>query len=328
MSLPFAIVDTIHGQVPMLLGLTDQGAEGATLVGFDSDSQSLWTFAPHDVIALVNTDPAAVFYGVRAAWAALVEGQMVANKGRKKFPKFAAKGQAFPLLPEGVLSGFPIASRTIRKHRDEVPSVDTIIVSAIFAVSTVRVRIEAAEVAYGCFGKLYRERARTMPTIGELKNCFQGLQNTKSAMFADVAAYAPTIREVIQMGYRDRELRSVLALDSVLPGGLGLAKLSFTLALLGHDTICLDGRLLGTMFDRASRASFERETRKEDGGRVSERALRVYEAAEDAFLAQNPHYDPQDPIGRARAQWTAWEAVGGKGATHGVWLDLLPRDER
>lgn len=319
MNLPFAIVDTTNGQIPMLLG----EAEGE-LVGFDMDA--VWSFDPEDIIAVVNTDPAAVFYGVRAAWAVDVEERMVANRVRKRLPKFAAKGQAFPLLPEGVLSGFPVAARTIRKHREEVPSIDTIIVSSIFAVSTVRVRIEAAEVAYGCFGKLYRERARTMPTVGELKNCFQGLQNTKSAMFADVAAFAPTIRQVIEMGYLDRELRSVLALDSVLPSGLGLAKLSFTLALLGHDTICLDGRLLGTMFTAKDRADFERATRKEEGGAVSVRALRTYEAAEDAFLEGNRHFDPRDPIGRARAQWTAWEAVGGKGAEHRPWLSLLEED--
>lgn len=59
------------------------------------------------------------------------------------------------------------------------------------------------------------------------------------------------------------------------------------------------------------------------GERVSELSLQRYEAVEDAFLAGNRYYRAADPIGRARAQWMAWESVGGKGATHSVWLNIV-----
>jgi len=226
-------------------------------------------------------------------------------------------------LPPGVLSGFPTAARTLRKHRADLPSVDTITISGIFALSTVRTSIAEAEKSFSCFGDLYRAEGRSMPSIQDLVRCFRGLQNTKAAMFAGMRDYAPVIRQVMAMGYQDRELRSVLALDSDLPVGLGLAKLSFTLALLGQDTICLDGRLLGALFKSTDRKDFERATGKRKG-RVPEKALLTYEAAEDAFLEGNRFYDPRDPLGRARAQWQSWESVGKRGAEHGVWLDLLP----
>lgn len=319
MSLPFAIVDA-DAERPVLLGLSGEG-----LVGFDPESLDTWMFEPYDITSVISTDPACVFYGARAAWSEMVHGRAAANRAKKRLPKFVAKGHDFPVLPDGVLSGFPVAARTIRKLRGEVPSVDTITVSALFAVSTVRTSIEQAEMSYDCFGKLYNARSRTMPPVADLRQCFRGLQNTKSRMFSGVAGYASEIRQAIVAGYQDRELRSVLALDTDLPDGLGLAKLSFTLALLGHDTICLDGRLLGTMFSRAQRTAFEGAIGKERG-RISTRALQTYEAAEDAFLSGNPHFDPNDPIGRARAQWTSWEAVGGKGASHSVWLKMLVHD--
>lgn len=242
MGLPFAIVD----DTPMLLGMDDH-----ELIGFDPVGLAMWSFDPADIQSTVSIEPAAVFSGVVGAWTMDIEYKSVANRAKKKLPKFAARGHRFPLLPEGEVSGFPVASRTLRKHRGEVPSVDAIRVSALFAVSTVRTSIEEAERSYDCFGELYRGRHRTMPPVQEIAGCFRGLQNSKSRMFSDVAEYASTIQQGIKMGYKDRELRSLLALDSELPNGLGLAKLSFTLALLGHDCICLDGRLLGTMFTKS-----------------------------------------------------------------------------
>lgn len=324
MSLPFAIIDADGYFPPVLLGYSEEDG----IIGLEFPSGDLWEVHPEDIVAGVTTENAAVFGCIRAAWTKLVWGERaVANRSRKKFPKFVARGHDFPLLPAGVLSGFPAAASTIRRHRDTVPSLDTIIVSSLFAVSTVRTSIEQAELSFDCFGKLYNARTRTMPPVEELKSCFRGLQNSKSSMFSSVADYASEIQKAIKMGYQDRELRSVLALESELPTGLGLAKLSFTLALLGHDCICLDGRLLSVLFKaKDKRAHFEKMIGKNEGA-FSDRALLTYEAAEDAFLKGNPHYDANDPLGRARAQWLSWEGVGGKGAEHRVWLDLLQSEE-
>lgn len=304
-----------HSYLPVLAGID----QGGGLLGYDPVADVIledWTAA--DVVGLVNLDPAAVYFGV-AAEGPQAELRIAANRRR-----YAPRGQLFLPLPEGELSGFPVAEKAIRRHRMSTPDVDTVRVCALFAINTVRIRIEGAERQFECFGDLYRRHGRELPPLTELRSCFQGLQNTRSRMFAEVAAYAPTIQEALSRGYRDRELRHLLATDTEMPNGLGLAKLSFTLALLGQDTICIDGRLLGTMFtDKKDRAHFEKVTSKREGA-FSQKAVDAYEALENAFLAGNPHYDPNDPIGRARCQWQSWEAVGGKGSAHETWMALLP----
>jgi hypothetical protein len=75
--------------------------------------------------------------------------------------------------------------------------------------------------------------------------------------------------------------------------------------------------------DPKDRTHFEKITTKREGA-FSQQAVDAYEALEDAFVTQNPHYDPTDPIGRARAQWQSWESVGKKGAAHETWMALLP----
>lgn len=317
-ALPFAIVRNEDSVSIVLVGTETDGSPA--LIGFDPVRIQLVEFRPEDIITLVSVDPAAVYYGVELGVSEKWVERLVANRR----PRYAPKGDQFPLLPEEALSGFPAAEVYLRRHRMRVPSEDAIRVSALFAVSTVRTRIDQAEIAFNCFAELYRARGRQMPDLSKLKRCFVGLQNTKTAVFDAVAKYVPVIREAMGTGYRDRELRRVLALQAPPPEGLGLAKLSFTLALLGQDTICLDARLLGVMFPRADhRTRFEKTISKRDG-KFNEKAIAAYEEAEDAFLADNPHYDKRDPIGRARCQWTSWEAVGGKGAEHRVWLNLLP----
>jgi hypothetical protein len=311
------------------------GFEGdSSIVGFDPVRIGLVEgIEPTDVEALISVDPVAVYHGVQLEWSEAVHrimtpamksimapARMVANRK----PRLAARGGRFPLLPPDAVSGFPVAESVIRRHRMRTPSEDSIRVSSLFAVSTVRVSIEQAEKQFDCFGELYRARGRQMPDAGKLRDCFVGLQNTKTRVFTEVAAYASTIHKAIADGYRDRELRSYLAMETQLPEGLALAKLSFTLALLGQDTICLDARLLGVLFPRpVDRAHFEKRISKQRG-RIAAKAIDLYEAAEDAFLDGNPYYRAGDPIGRARAQWMSWEGVGGKGAEHRVWLNLLP----
>ena len=235
-------------------------------------------------------------------------------------PSYRPRGARFDPhdLP---LSGFP--SATLLRHRAQVPSVDTIRLSGLFAVSTVRTSIEQAEKSFNCFVELYQARGRELPDIADIRNCFRGLQNTKSRMFYEVAEYAPVIQDAIVAGLRDRELRRFLVRETDLPVGLGVTKMSFTLALLGHDCVCLDARLLGRMFGSHGEALGIEKGWEKRGSHVSELALRRYEKAEDAFLAKNPFYDPADPIGRARAQWMSWESVGKQAATHSVWLNVV-----
>lgn len=295
--------------------------EAGSLLGLDPIDGELFEFEPESILSLLSFDPACVMYGFHASYreAGL---RMAANPARGKVPRYRPRGARFPVLPAGTLSGYPEASVLIRKLRATVPSIEAIRKSALFAVSTVRVGIEEAEESFDCFHQLY-EQYGDMPDAAVIVRCFKGLQNQKSRMFAEVAEYASVIQEAIKSGLRDRELRRHLCLNTRLPSGLGMAKVSFTLALIGHNTVCIDGRLLGVMFpDPAKREQFERTIAKRAGA-YSELTLARYEALERVFLEENPHYDASDPLGAARAQWLSWEAVGGAGATHSTWMKTI-----
>lgn len=315
-DLPFATVWNGYGLVHVLVGFDEEG-----LVGFDPVSLRLIRFVPEDMMSMVSTTPATVFFGTNLSWVG--QNRLLPNPMRRGYvPRFEPRGGKFPPLPEGVLSGYPVAAPIIQSFRHAVPSLDSVLISALFAVSTVRTSIEDAEKSFSCFAELYKRHQR-MPSVEEIRSCFNALYNVKSELFLRVGEYAPVILGAIRDGLKDRELRRVLALESDLPSGLGLAKLSFTLALLGHNTVCIDGRLLNAMFpDPVRRDNVERSYRKSPHG-FTATAVQRYEALEDAFLRGNRYYDPQDPLGAARAQWLSWEAVGGAAATHSVWLNAV-----
>ena len=313
-DLPFALVDG----VPVFVGLED-----AQLVGISVPDGDVAMFDAGEVTGFVSIDPAAVFYGAAMERQEEMQ-QAAAAPQRRRAGRFQPRGQLFTPLPRGEVSGFP--SSVLLGHRTETPSLDTVRLSSLFAVSTVRTSIEQAEKSFSCFVELYEAAGRTLPDVAEIKRCFRGLQNTKSKMFSEVAAYAPVIQQAIRSGLRDRELRRHLVRETDLPTGLGVTKVSFTLALLGHDCVCLDGRLLNRMFQPRDRALEIEAGWGKTGKHVSELALSRYEAVEDAFLEGNRHYNARDPLGRARAQWRSWESVGGKGATHSVWLKVVTKD--
>lgn len=309
MDLPFAVV---RG-VPLFVGLSGDQLVGLTVPGGDEVE-----FEPGDVEAVVSADPAAVYWGVGAHWAQ--QDQRRAAEGRVR--RLTPRGKRFDpaALPS---SGFTAVRSTILRHRAEVPSVETVMFSSLFAVSTVRTSIEQAEKSFNCFVELYERGGRTLPDVADIRGCFRGLQNSKSRMFSEVAAYAPVIRDAVSSGLRDRDLRRTLVRETDLPTGLGVSKTSFTLALLGQDCVCLDARLMVRMFGSRDEATRVEKGWEKTGRRVSELALKRYESVEDAFLSGNPFYKPRDPVGRARAQWMSWESVGGAPATHSVWLDVV-----
>jgi len=312
MSLPFVLVRSGPDDVPLFAGI-DKG----NLVGITVPDGDAFTFDPSEVVAAASIDPAAVYWGLEVAWEGATQRR--AAEAPKRAPSYAPRGSRFdPSLP---MTGFP--ENTLLRHRAQVPSVDTVRLSGLFAVSTVRTSIEQAEKSFNCFVELYEGRGRELPDIASIRGCFRGLQNTKSRMFHEVASYAPVIREGIARGLKDRELRKWLVRETDLPAGLGVTKMSFTLALLGHDCVCLDARLLVRMFGSREKATEVESGWGKSGSRVSELSLRRYEKVEEAFLKGNPFYQPTDPIGRARAQWMSWESVGGQAATHSVWLKVV-----
>jgi len=260
--------------------------------------------------------------------------RQVKGGGAEEAPKthrYAPQGAKFTPIEtlatgEPFVTGYTEVRPQLMKHRDRVPSVETIRLCSIFAISTIRVQIDVAERRFDCLKELWGDRpgAEFEPwDLEAVKSCFQGMQNGMGDTVLNVSAWAPTVHNAIgKKKLKDRALRRYLAVDSKLPHGLGMAKLSFTLALLGHDTVCLDSRLLDRMFG-ADGVKIAGRWDKRPDGTLSEEHLKAYEAAEDAFLKGNAFYDPQDVVGRARCQWKSWEVVGGKPAAHHSWLDVV-----
>ena len=313
MTLPFVVARDARDDAPLFVGI-----ESGDLVGISVPGGESFTLEPQDVIAAVSGDPAAVFWGLEVDWVEAYLRKVAEARHAPLLPP--PRGPFRPARPAAV--GLPVGHAPPSPSPGARASTPSACPDS-FAVSTVRTSIEQAEKSFNCFVELYQARGRELPDIADIKNCFRGLQNTKSRMFYEVAEYAPVIQDAIVAGLRDRELRRFLVRETDLPVGLGVTKMSFTLALLGHDCVCLDARLLGRMFGSAQKGVEVENGWGKTGKHVSELSLRRYEKAEDAFLAQNPFYDAADPIGRARAQWMSWESVGKQAATHSVWLNVV-----
>lgn len=114
----------------------------------------------------------------------------------------------------------------------------------------------------------------------------------------------------IASGTRDDALRWQLAVTDTLPRGLGLAKLSFTLALVGNNLGCLDARIVDWAFTPAGAERFHSRVRKTKRGSYSRSAYLAYRRAEIEILKDTPFYDPDDPVALARSQWMLWESLG------------------
>lgn len=308
MSLPFVLAS---GQ-PLLACLDKDGA----LAGFDISRHEIKPIAPHHVDAFISIDPAAVFYGVRTERAG---AQRLAAE--KRAGKLAPKGHRFSPIPSPLFGGAPILTgfedvrETLLMHRRELPTIETIRLSAVFAGSSIMTSIEQAEKSFGCIAHLYK-REGEFPSVEDARDCLYsaGLFKMRASMYREVEAWSPKVQAAMARGLRDRELRRHLILETELPTGLSLAKVSFVLALLGQDCVCLDARILNRM-------GIEEQAKR--WSHVSKLSLARYEAAEDSFLSGNVFYRRDDPIGRARAQWMSWESVGGAPAKHSVWLDVM-----
>jgi hypothetical protein len=305
--LPFALVRRGADLHVELLGETEQGP-----VGLNLDTAEPLHVGPGVVEGFVNADPAAVFFGADGAF----------QKGAQRFAadvrRLRPLGYRFRPMPAGVVSGYPMVRSTLEKHRRELPSVETIRLSAVFAGSSIMVGIEQAERSFACMTALFRRAGGFVP-LEEIKHCIVslGLHKIRQRLYVESEAWAHEVRAALEKGLRDRELRRHLLFETKRPATIGLAKTSFTLALLGQDTICLDTRILTRLFPK------KHNEIEKSFAKVGPTSLSRYESVEDAFLKGNPHYNASDPIGRARAQWMSWESVGGKGATHSTWLSVV-----
>jgi hypothetical protein len=241
-----------------------------------------------------------------------------------------------------VISGYPLAWQRVRRWREQVaPDWRTAALIGCFARSTMRRSIEEAESLYRDFGPHLREIIATGMVPGpEVLKELPGIKGTRADGFADVRAFADILAWAPwvtgDLGQhpeqKDRAYRDRVAQDWS-PWGLGLAKLTFTLSLLGRDGACIDARILGDMFGQdpqAEKAATGKRSEAPGTPRFTAGAVATYRNMENK-LKRLPYFDPQWEMPFARCQWMLWESLGrpaGPASHEALWEVLDPLVEQ
>lgn len=313
------------------------------IYAFDVMAQSLAPIDDEDIVSLVDLTPARVYPSVLVDASALRAGRRLAANRKEKAP-WTGPGElkAIPPVPAGI-TGYPVAREVMQRHRQMMPPTDrSIFACFMFARTTIQMATPLAEEQFTRAGEdlaelFLRGDGKVTPRefIARWIYAGGGFYLQRGATSADLQRYVPLVRQGITSGLRDRDLRRWLATNYGGPMGIGIAKISFSLALLGHDTICFDSQLLGQLFGKKNPriGAFDAavsEKAKAGSRAFSSKAVDVYESLEDAFTfgpPKNPNFDPNDELGRARCQWQSWEAVREQGSAHLPWIKVAAKGQ-
>lgn len=326
----FAVVADGPDLLPVKLFVRDDQLWAFDFLSFtvspieDSDIVSVFDVAPARVYPFLDVDSA----GVRQALPLAANPRWIEAKDLNKIP----------LLRPGAISGYPVARQLMQRHRNmNPPTLRSVFASFFFAKITIQTITPAAEKQFSKVGEtLLQMMLKPAGTYSyeDFKKAVEdarvGLTETRAQTAADLPRYAPLLIDMIRRGMKDRELRREAATTIGTPSGIGLAKLSFSLALLGHDCICFDGQLLNYIVKDAEQLKwFEKKTSKNNTTKLfSQEGVTVYEQLEDAFCKSNSSfYDASDPIGRARTQWTTWESVASGPSSHLPWIKIASKGQ-
>lgn len=270
--------------------------------------------APADLVAVASAEPAGVSF---APLVAAAETRAAANK--KVIPIRRRRAA----IPEDFQTGYTAYARPAALFwRDHAVGAQPLLAAGVFSLSSIQTPIVTAlKLFRGLMPFVIDNR---LPKLDELtaivRRSGAGLDSPKSGRprwYLEYDAYRHTIARTIDDGQRDDVLRSRLAMGMAMPLGLGLAKLSFTLALVGNNLGCLDARIIKWAFTAGSADAFTRRiARKRPDGSYSRAVYADYRRAEQRILGASPFYDPHDPVGLARAQWLLWEALGAEATAH------------
>lgn len=334
--------------------------------------------APDDCFGVISTETGAMLPAVRPALVSTLESshlmtepqRLVANEAEVIMlrPRHVPDAPEFP-------SGYPHAWEIIRRWRDGVaPDWRSIALSAIFARNSIQRPIEEAEALFRLFGPTIRDallRGKP-PTEAQLVR-MKGIKGTRAVnllrkgkrrgeyswddipAYLDIFEWAPWVAKRAQSTVYDRRFRDMIAAEWA-PRGLGLAKISFTMMLMGRDAACMDTRMQRFFFGEYAeetedpsfdvealesdevegataspeRARWEKRAGRRDtkaGARgVARSALVAYAELEDR-LSETPYFDPEWPMPYARAQWLMWETLGRTAGTaehSALWETLGP----
>jgi hypothetical protein len=230
-------------------------------------------------------------------------------------PAMAANVEQLAL--EGFVTGYPIAYERVRFWREGVvPDWRTISLIMAFCIATAGTRTTSAHKYYAVFAPVLRDlfERGVEPTREEILRLpgFRslGLSGIRSRGVVDLPEYSTWLVEQMEESTDyTRRFRNNMAREPV-PAGLGLAKLTFSLALLGRDGACLDRRILyhwlGKEQGIKTREQFESKTAE---GSFSPLTLGRYNKLEER-LRGGKWWDAGWPMPYAKAQWMMWESLG------------------
>lgn len=233
-------------------------------------------------------------------------------------------------------SGYPALARAHALRWREKPAGPKIVLAAgVFALASVRVEIDVTLrlmellTPHLVAGNLpSRQALVAMCAPREEGGTGAGLQESRPDWFLSFANFVPQIRSRMRAGLRDDDLRRVLSVETRMPLGMSVAKLSFTLALLGNNCGCLDARVLQWAYGDERDEVQSHLSKKTRAGTVSPARYADYVRIERNILTRTPYYDPEDPVGLARAQWMLWEQMGESGPEqhdHKEFFDVASR---
>jgi hypothetical protein len=310
-----------------VLHVLDGGADGladATLsIGvLEPGTGRAFDLALREVVSIADEDVVAVAHGGGAFFApeldraaARMRPRLVANPPAAPIP-FRRRA---PLASTGVVTGYTAYAREAALFwRSHGVGAQPVLAAGVFALASIQTGIDntlklvALLTPYLVEGKLPDRR-----TLYKLcKKSGVGLQNSRPDWFQAFERYVPEISNRAGIEFDD-DFRKDLCMNTELPKGLSITKLSFVLALLGNNCGCLDARILGWAYGDSKKGSKAASTlSKKDRGRISAGRYEKYRDAELTILGQTPYYDPEDPVGLARAQWMLWEQLGEGGAEY------------
>jgi len=182
-------------------------------------------------------------------------------------PRHVKDAEMFP-------SGYPHAWEIIRRWREGVAADwRTVALGAIFARNSIQRPIEEAERLFRTFGPRIRDALlRDKPPSEAQLLQFKGIKDTRAVRlrkkgkrrgeyawddipsYLDIFEWAPWVASQAQSRDYSRGFRNNIAIEWA-PRGLGLAKISFTMMLIGRDAACLDTRIQRHIF-----GEYEEET--------------------------------------------------------------------
>lgn len=300
------------------IGILDPHPTTKKLVSYDFGLSKLVELRSEQVIAVAEGDPARVTFAPRLTTQA-TRVPMAANRDGKvvKFPL-----RRRPQPAGYTVTGYDVYAKDAALHwRKHGVGTQPVLAAGVFALSSIQTPIVTALRLFDMLGPyvLNDELPPDDDLVLMVQTSGAGLddpQRGRPAWFRQFFDYRKTIVGAVGEGLRDNPLRRALAENS-MPRGLGLAKLSFVLSLLGSDLGCLDARIVGWAFEaEVANAFLRRINRKRRNGSFGATTYRAYRDAELRILTRTPWYDRADPVGLARSQWILWEQLGRPGELH------------